>query len=85
MSTHETFKVGEFDTHNYAIPKGVQTDPAPILERAGFVNTKLKGNMLWVNPTHKRVYLKNPQSFGCHRVHDVKVDLTLLINFFKKL
>jgi hypothetical protein len=41
--------------------------------KAGFVNTGLKGRMVWINPKNKKQYLADPESFGCHRVHDAIV------------
>ena len=80
-----TCVVGEFDTQHYRVPKNVQTNPADVLKSAGFVNTKLFGHSLWINPRHKKAYLKDPESFGCHRVYDVKIDLDRLKSAFRNL
>ena len=80
-----TCVIGEFDVGNYQIPDGVQTNPTPILKAAGFVNTNIVGRSVWINPKYKNQYLADPESFGCHRVHDVPASLNRLIAAFKKL
>ena len=80
-----TCVIGEFDVGSYQIPDGVQTNPTPILIAAGFVNTNIVGRSVWINPKYKNQYLADPESFGCHRVHDVPASLNRLIAAFKKL
>ena len=79
-----TCVIGEFDVGSYQIPKGVATDPSPVLQAAGFVKYNSR-RMVWINPKNKEQFLASPSSFGCHRVHDVQVDLNGLISAFKKL
>ena len=80
-----TCVIGEFDVGSYQIPNGVQTNPTPILLAAGFINTNIVGRSVWINPKYKNQYLADPESFGCHRVHDVPASLNRLIAAFKKL
>ena len=80
-----TCVIGEFDVGSYQIPDVVQTNPTPILKAAGFVNTNIVGRSVWINPKYKNHYLADPESFGCHRVHDVPASLNQLIAAFNKL